>query len=363
MGAWFRLLVRNRFRIHPFRWPMALIITGCSVHNSIAGLLQRLIYGRRIAATKIEQQPIFIVGHWRSGTTMLHELMSLDQQLMSPTTFACFAPTQFLLTEWMMTTFGWFLVPSKRPMDNMKAGWARPQEDEFALFALDVPTPFQRIAFPNRPAPFMEYFNMDDVPKEKVDRWKEAMIYFFSALTLRGKKRLVLKSPPHTARLKVLSEMFPGARFIHITRQPYELYSSTCLLWESLSMAQGLQIPREESQGDYVFRCFDEMYGGFERQREQVDPSQIVDVRYEDLVSDPVGNIQAIYEHLQLDGFEQMRPDLEAYVEAQKGYQPNRHSDLDPDVKAEIDRRWAGYFEKYGYSRVGQAEADAMSGQ
>ena len=28
--------------------------------------------------SKIDQPPVFIIGHWRSGTTMLHELMIQD---------------------------------------------------------------------------------------------------------------------------------------------------------------------------------------------------------------------------------------------------------------------------------------------
>ena len=73
-SAWFRVLWRNRFAVHPIRWVMCLIVSGCSLLNSLLTLLQNAFLGRKIAATKIEHDPIFIVGHWRSGTTMLHEL-------------------------------------------------------------------------------------------------------------------------------------------------------------------------------------------------------------------------------------------------------------------------------------------------
>jgi hypothetical protein len=46
-------------------------------------------------------------------------------------------------------------------------------------------------------------------------------------LFLQQDKRLVLKSPPHTARVRLLREIFPGAKFVHISRDPYEIYQST----------------------------------------------------------------------------------------------------------------------------------------
>ena len=37
---------------------------------------------------------------------------------------------------------------------------------------------------------------------------------------VRSPKRIVLKSPAHTARVRVLLELFPKARFVHIIRDP-----------------------------------------------------------------------------------------------------------------------------------------------
>ena len=80
--------------------------------------------------------PIFILGHWRTGTTLLHEFMIRDERFGYPTTYECMDPNHFLLTEGLFTRWLNFLVPTHRPMDNMKAGFDRPQEDEFALCML-----------------------------------------------------------------------------------------------------------------------------------------------------------------------------------------------------------------------------------
>src|SRR6516164_658976 len=131
--SWLRLLVRNRFAVSPRYIYIAVIITLVSTIHLILRVIQQVIYGRRIAATPIRDAPIFIIGHWRTGTTLLHEFLILDDRHSYPNTYQCLEPNHFLLTEALITRWLHFLMPSRRPMDTMKAGWDRPQEDEFGM--------------------------------------------------------------------------------------------------------------------------------------------------------------------------------------------------------------------------------------
>lgn len=353
-GAW-RLLVRNRFRVHPIRWGMVFTVLFNAFINSLLYRLQWLRHRRKIEDVEIEQPPIFIVGHWRSGTTHLHELIVRDERFGFPTTYECFAPHHFVVSEWLLSRMFSFLLPSKRPMDNMLIGFDRPQEDEIALCALDAPTPYFRMAFPNHIPPYNEFLNMDGVAEKDMNRFKRALKWFVKALTYYHKKQIVLKSPPHTGRIGVLAEMFPGARFIHIVRDPYALFPSTRRTWQALDFSQGFQRPKHEDLDEYILRSFELMYEGFERQRAEIDPGKICDVRYEDVVADPVGQLKRVYEELDLGDFENIRESLEQYLETQQGYKPNRH-ELDPEIKAAIDSRWMGYIQKYGYDQEDQVE-------
>jgi hypothetical protein len=149
LGVWLRFAAANGFRISPTRWPMALGITIVSLFNSVLWLVQTALLGRRIERSKMEHPPIFIIGHWRSGTTYLHELLVLDDRFAYPTTYECFAPSHFLISNWLVARYMKFLLPQKRPMDNMAAGWHLPQEDEFALCNLGLGSPYKTMAFPN----------------------------------------------------------------------------------------------------------------------------------------------------------------------------------------------------------------------
>lgn len=348
-GDWIKLAAKHRFDFSLVRWPMALAIGAVTPFNSAMRLVQNAVYGKRIAETKIEKPPVFIIGHWRSGTTFLHELMYLDQRYASPNTYQCFCPHHFLLTEWPMLKFGWWLMPRHRPMDNMEAGFERPQEDEFALLTLGAPTPYLRMAFPNHPPPYMEFLDMRGVAESDLKRFEDALRHFVQLLTFHTGKQVLLKSPPHTGRIEVLSRMFPGAKFLHITRNPYALYSSTVRLWKSLDDVQGLHWPpRPVGLEEYVFECLSRMYSGFESQRPKIDPNHIYDIRYEDLVKDPVAKLSEVYERLDLGDYEAVRPKIEAHVAGQKNYKTNKH-ELDEGLKRQIRDRWSLYFERYGY--------------
>lgn len=350
-GCWWRLLARNGFRIAPGRSHIALGVTCFTPVNDLLAIAQRLIYGRRIRTTEITHSPVFILGHWRSGTTLLHELLEADPQFASPNTFQCFAPWHFLLSEYLMVRFGNFLIPKKRPMDEMKAGWSLPQEDEFALMNLGLPTPYLRIAFPRTQDRNWSYLDLQDLSPAELRAWEDRFLWFLKTLTVRyGTKRLILKSPPHTGRLAELARIFPDAKFIHLTRDPRKLFSSTMRLWRSLDEVQALQKPLEEPQlKEFVIRGLQRMYEGFEAARPQLPDNRLVDVRYEALVEQPKQTMRQLYDRLDLGDFQQAEPRLDERLQGHNKYQPNRHP-LDAGLEREILSFWSQYAETYGYN-------------
>jgi hypothetical protein len=347
--AWVRLLARNHFAVE---WPylyVAAIVTVVSLFHTVLRFIQDVWYGERIALTPIREAPIFIIGHWRTGTTLLHEYLILDDRHNYPNTYECLEPNHFLLTEHIFTRWFRFLTPSHRPMDNMQAGWERPQEDEFALCMMGQPSPYLTIAFPNHPPHYPEYFDLEGISPRALASWKKSFLRFLQVLTYKNPKRLVLKSPPHSCRIKVLLDLFPDARFIHIVRDPYVVFPSTVKTWNVLYQKHGFQGPPHDGLEEYVFRNFVHLYQRLEEGRQFVDPSHFCEVRYEDLVADPIGEMEKLYDHLGLGRFEEcLLPALKEYLADNAGYETNSY-ELTPAQRAQIDRRWGWVIEKYGY--------------
>jgi hypothetical protein len=346
--------------VAPSRWHLVATTLAAGLFNSPLCWLQRRRYGARIAAMKLRQPPVFVIGHWRSGTTLLHEYLALDEKHRAPTTFECFAPSHCLLTGKYLTRLG-FLVPAKRPMDDMEAGWNKPQEDDFALMAMGLPSLYRQVAFPNSPPVDLDYLDFADVSGEARRRWQEGLRSFLKLIQFRhADQRLVLKTPSHLGRVRVLLEAFPEARFVHIVRDPYKVFPSTVKLWKALYETQAFQMPRFQGLEEYVLACFERMYAQFDRDRVLVPAGRLHELRYEDLVADPAGELRLLYERLGLGDFGRIAGKLEVYRQRTKDYQTNRF-ELGTDMRSEIDRRWGPFTRRYGYCGGGTASAVGLA--
>jgi hypothetical protein len=233
-------------------------------------------------------------------------------------------------------------------MDNMAAGWDRPQEDEFALCLLGLPSPYIDLAFPNSPPMYPGSLDLSGLSLSELTRWKRTFVRFLQTLTFRDPRRLVLKSPPHTARVRVLLDLFPNARFVHIVRDPRVVIPSTVKMWNSLTRGHCFQLPKGEGVEDRVFQAFRVIYDRLEESRPLFKPGRFHELRYEELVKDPQGEMRKVYAGLELDGFDAAQPRIEQYLRQTDGYETNRYT-LSDEQRTEIERRCGDVIRRFGY--------------
>jgi hypothetical protein len=214
---------------------------------------------------------------------------------------------------------------------------------------LGQPSPYLTIAFPNRPPQGQAALDLEGLTPRARRAWGRALVHFLRRVTLRRPGRLVLKSPTHSCRIRHLLRLFPEARFVHIVRDPYVVFPSTVNLWKSLYETHGLQRPTFAGLEEHVFRTFSLLYDRLEEGKRLVEPGRFHELRYEDLVRDPVGQMRALYEHLGLGGFEEVRPRLEHYLAGTRDYRTNRYA-LPPALREEITRRWGDVIRRHGYA-------------
>jgi omega-hydroxy-beta-dihydromenaquinone-9 sulfotransferase len=346
--AWLRLLWRNRLAVEPQVWYIAAIVSCKSFLNTCLRWSQQRAYAFDIADAVV-QPPLFVLGHWRTGTTLLHELLILDDRYTYPSTLHCFEPCHFLLSEEVFTKHLQFLLPDKRPMDNMATGWTLPQEDEFALCLLGEPSTYTDLAFPNRPGLNDGALDLSGLSRRQLSSWKRTLRQFVRTLAVRDPRPLVLKSPPHTARIPALLDLFPGAKFVHIVRDPYVLFASTVNLWTSMGQMHGFQWPRRPDLiEEKVFREFRVIYERVLEDRKLIPEGHYCEVRYEDLVPDLVSGMESVYESLTLGGIDAVRPKLEQYAARKKGYATNKYQ-LTDEQRAKVKERWGDLIERLGY--------------
>jgi hypothetical protein len=342
-------MLRHRPRApwtRPFRWAS---IAALSVVNSAQNAVESLVYGRRIAATKIDQPPVFILGHWRSGTTLLHELITLDDRFTFPNLYHCMYPGSFLLTEQIVTRLTRWMLPKTRPMDNMAAGWEMPQEDEIAL-AIDCGlSPYLMLALHMRPDIYGRYFDTREMTAGELAVWKRSLLTLMKKLTIREHKPIVLKSPSHTFRVATLLEMFPDARFIYIYRDPYAVYKSTLHLRNTTFVENALGRSNLEGTEDEMLHFYEKCIRTYEDTKSLIPAGRLHEVRFEELEVDPLGEMAQVYQSLRLPGWMDLEPKIRAELPRLTSFKKNAFR-MDRDTMVRIYSRLKWMFDLYGYS-------------
>jgi len=344
--AWHRL--REVYSDHPVSlvtdWQHR--IAGTWLHT-----LDQLSHG--LAKCPIEPaEVVFIIGHWRSGTTLLHELLCLNPKFTYPSTYACMNPQVFPLTEKaVLRQFGGGTI--QRPMDRMTLSLASPQEDEFALLNLGASSPYEGLLFPAAFERAMAMADPDDLPISQQQKWIEVFSRFLGRVAVQKPGcPVVLKSPTHSYRVKLLSRLFPNAYFIHIVRHPLEVYASTLNLWKKLFALYSLTGLHDEGA---LSRQVTANWIAMEEKLDIAIPSLVGEryahVYYESLVVQPMVEMERIYGQLGLQGFNDALPLMEGYLSSRSKFKKNRFNLTSSEIKI-ICNDWQPIFEKYNYSRI-----------
>jgi hypothetical protein len=290
--------------------------------NSLLGVLQslalRLIAWRRQPV----QPPLFIIGHWRSGTTILHQLMALDPQFTYPSNYVCFCPHHFLLTEWLLADGFESIAPPTRMIDELPFDAATPQEDEFALLGLGAPSPYRALAFPASGLDMAQELRRFSSDSRRQTLWKRKVAWFIRGLSWRERKRIVLKSPPHTLRVQSLLELYPNAQFVWISRDRGATVASTVAMWKKLCQTQSFCVLDDSCLASTVARSVDVFANETAGLHDRLKPNQFYHLRFEALLANPVAEMQKLYTALQIGRFRYSQPPMLRLLQSIKAHKP-----------------------------------------
>jgi omega-hydroxy-beta-dihydromenaquinone-9 sulfotransferase len=346
LGAW-RPLVR---RIDPNRsrltWRTNALYWLDGAMQSTLQRIQNKSYSEALAATVL-QPPIFVLGFWRSGTTLLHELLCCDSRFGFPSTYACLNPAHFLLSERWIPAHEQRQV--RRPMDEMYYSWSSPQEDEFALLALGAPSAYQALLVPSLMKDVGPLLDLQQLPVKDQDAWWAIFEYFLKLLTIQRAKGLILKSPTHGYRMRALQRKFAEARFVLIERNPYEIFASNLKLWRTLTDRYGLEHCSEGELEEFILAAYTLYEKAVSEGVQCSRMGSVAKVRYEDLVVNPIEQISRLYLELKLGDFATVRPAFEAYLAKTSGHRRNRLR-LSRAQKRNVDAAWGSLIEQKGYT-------------
>lgn len=351
LGTLSRVLLRNHGRVHWRYLPRLAYLLVLGGVNSYLACLEKAVDGKDITAAELVDPPVFILGYWRSGTTHLHNILSCDPTFTSPTAYQVMFPHHFVYSQpWGARIFNSF-TPGKRPMDNVAINGTTPHEEEMALAGLCGISPYMYALFPASGDGAYSAINPYNLPPPAMVEWQKNFRLFLKKLSFSKGKRIVLKSPPHLGRLPILLEMFPGAKFINIVRNPYAVYLSSQKLWRQGLSPSHLQKVDPQALDEIILSWYTELYALFERDRDLIPPGSLHELRFEDLESSPQDCMEKLYAELGLKEFDHFWKRAAVYLKGLSGYQKNTHWLAEED-RAKVSQRWHTTFTRYGYSLI-----------
>jgi omega-hydroxy-beta-dihydromenaquinone-9 sulfotransferase len=344
------LLAQNKFHISPRYVPRFVYSLTLCAFMAPFSLKERILYDNRIQKTKITKPPVFIIGHWRSGTTYLHNLLSQDKNLGYFSTFQAYLPAIFLSNESLFKPLVSTSLPKRRPMDDVLMNADYPQEDQYAIGAFSPYSYYNGWFFPRN----MEYYNkficMENASQFTIDEWKKIYLYLLKKMTLQQQgKQLILKNQDNTGKIKLLLEMFPDAKFIFLYRNPYTLYYSMTKFMSIVLPRFCIQTPPPfDVVEQSMMNLYTKMTKKYLNERTAIPNENLVELRYEDYISHPLKQLQIIYKHLQLEGYERIKPVFKTYLSTQATIKLD-HYPIDEAVKQKVEKTWGFAIKEFGY--------------
>jgi hypothetical protein len=243
--------------------------------------------------------------------------------------------------------FSWAL-PKTRTFDRVPLDWNSPQEDEFALLMVGAQSPYRRIAFPCL-GDQLEGLDVSKLPLKQKKYWSESLVLFVKRLMFNDPRQLVLKSPTHTARISILLNLFPSAKFIYISRDPLKMIPSTIKLWKFFDFFHGLNSSGLTNYLQYVLTTFKTIEDAYLRDKPLLNNKNLIEIRFEDLIADPTSSLKEIISDLSLENLNMNKAELESVVSRISPDIPEQYSLTHEEVNC-INETTLAYRKRYNYT-------------
>ncbi len=348
LGTWFKLLFQNRFNLSLKKIPQVFIITMFVVFLTPFGWIETLLCGQKLNEYKLESDPLFILGHYRNGTTFLQELLIRNPNHIYLTVFESIFPKHFMYFEkYIKGLFNLFL-PDTRPQDDVKYSGDSPHEHEFAVANLCALSSMCATYFPQNNKFYGRFAFINGLSKKQKDKIIHCTKCIIKKLHLKkGNKLLILKNPVDTARIDSLLVLFPNARFVHIYRNPYEVFYSLKRVFKTTGKILSLQ-KENPNLDDFILSSYRDIYTKFYMDKQLIPRNNLVEIKFEEFIDKPVFFLKLIYDKLNLIGFEDALPEITDYLIKEKDYQKHQY-EISKVEKQNIYSHWQEIIDKMGY--------------
>lgn len=348
LSHFFRLIRRNGLSFHPKYLFRFLFLLQGGVWSSFHSSLEKKRFGKNIKNFHLPDDPLFIIGHWRTGSTFLHQLLNLDERLATPTVFQVSVPNCFLVSRRYYEPIMTRMIDTVRPMDQVKLGFNEPQEDEYAILKMDMNSPLEQLIFPKNREYFLSGYSTFVPDDTKLKDWIDSFQLFYKKLAFQSGKRIVFKNPFHSLRIEMLKKVFPNAYFIHIYRNPYVVIPSTQRMWSIVGRQNCLRKYQSDPPLSEVIAVYKKMTDKIRKSLDSLPDNSYSEVKFEEFETDPLRALKILYEQMGLTLSSNQEQVILDFLDENKGYRKNKYT-LSADEANLIAGELRHDMEKNGY--------------
>ncbi|MCA9579205.1 MAG: sulfotransferase [Polyangiales bacterium] len=315
------------------------------------------------------KRPVFIFANPRSGTTLLHRLLSLDEARWTTvklyqTVFGSVVVYKLLAAiRWVDQRFffgllrkltvdlGNWLFFESRWEDIHEMGFDKAEEDECTfVYAMHTPTTMLLSPFPEQ---LRDLAWLDACPREERER---LMDYYDGSLrrilfSSGNGRRFLNKNVFFSPRIKTMLGRFPDATFVYLVRHPYDGLGSFLSMFYAAWKTHSPDIQKDSPEAKALARFgMDYLRYALTLQRE-LPADRFVVIRYDELVADPQGTVAALYERLGEPVDDAFRAKLVAATSRQRAHASKHAYSLEEYglTEAEVYAELRDVFEAYGF--------------
>ena len=293
-------------RVAPSRAHVAAIAAAMAALRLPFTIGEAAYAGLRLPRPGDYQAPVFVVGHWRSGTTHLANLLSRGGAfgILSPMSVGL--PAEALGLARIARPFVDQFFPPHRLIDDMRLDADLPQEDELAMANLSTLSSQHGVYFPHRlRAEFDRGLFGSGVEAAEHARWARSFERFVAKMTLAaGGRPLLIRNPASSTRIDTLRLIWPDARFVHIHRDPEAVYGSSLRMFATLIRELSLERGGEEAHAarELVRHIYPRVVAALCDAADALPGDVLTTVSHGELERDPTGTLGRVHAELRLPG-------------------------------------------------------------
>lgn len=340
----FRLVAQNG-GIHYTKLPTYLIYFMRYLLLEPFRITELVLFERAIMCHKLEEDPVFVIGHWRSGTSHLQNLIRLDPNFTSVSIYSSLFPETFIVTQSWLKPFLQRIAKTfnlEYKIQRTPLNLDYPGELDTALCSMSSSYSYTWGHI------FTKNFNcwMDRFVFRISEKDEKSLISEYDYLIRKvsyssGGKRVVVKSPGDTGRISALKKKYPKAKFVFIKRDPVAVYESNIALWNLILQGFSLHSIKEKTIKNTIIITYKKLIGNYEEQKNSLPKEDLFEIDFGMLQKEPVKLIQSVYRELDL-GSPSIKK-LEEFVITNKHYVPKTYATPEKIIE-ELKHEWPSSF-------------------